>query len=61
VLAGIRSVAPVNAKGKYLVGEFTLPEGGKAMLLQNQDEEHVLWSTVSDLGDTCHSRPSIYP
>ena len=46
VLAGIRSVALVNAKGKYLVGEFVLPEGEKAMLLQNQDDEHVLWSTV---------------
>ena len=46
--AGIRSVAPVNAKGKYLVGEFELPggEGRRAMLLQNQDEEHVLWSTL---------------
>ena len=46
MLAGIRSVAPINARGKYLVGEFELPAGGKAMLLQNQDEEHVLWSTV---------------
>ena len=48
MLAGIRSVAPVNATGKYLVGQFELPGpgAGTAMLLQNQDEEHVLWSTV---------------